>query len=146
MPCLRFLFTPRPESGRLLLRLRSRFPQPMLRKNRRTHATPDSSLSLSLKATAFRSLAHRLRLRCSELLRSLCASVPPQMDDRSTPRLSVCATRFRVPVPRLVMFSNPFFARFQPLALTGLLPHGAITWRCPLKTTPASRPVLLAFS
>ncbi len=47
---------PRPESGG--------FCSGFAPQNRRTHATPDSSLSLSLKTAAFRSLALMLWLRC----------------------------------------------------------------------------------
>jgi hypothetical protein len=50
---------PRPESGG--------FCSGFAPQNRRTHATPDSSLSLSLKTAPFRSLALMLRLRCSRL-------------------------------------------------------------------------------
>ena len=48
---------PRPESGGFCSGSAPRFPSAP--QNRRTHAAPDSSLSLSLKASPFRLLAHR---------------------------------------------------------------------------------------
>ena len=53
-----------------------------------THWLELPSLSLSGKTSPFRFLARLLRLRCSVLLRSLCASEPPQPGERSTASLS----------------------------------------------------------
>jgi hypothetical protein len=70
---------------RLLLRRRSPLPSVSAPQNRRPHAAPDSSLSLSLKSLQFRSFAHLLRLRYSVSPCSHCASGPSHMGDRSLP-------------------------------------------------------------
>ncbi len=88
-------FPRRPESGGFRFRSAPRFPHSSLRKTGRTQATSNSSLSFSLKTPPFRFLAHSVRLRCSVSLRSLCASGPTQIGDRSTPGLSGLETRYR---------------------------------------------------
>jgi len=81
-------FPRRPESGGFRSDSAPPPPSGCAPQNRRTHAAPGSSLSLSLKTLPFRLLAHLLRLRCSVSLLSRCASRPPQTGDRSTPGLS----------------------------------------------------------
>jgi len=90
-------FYRRPESPGFRFRSAPPPPSGCAPQNRRTHAAPDSSLSLSLQTLPLRFLAHLLRLRCSVSLLSLCASGPPQMGDRSTPGLSGGETRHRGP-------------------------------------------------
>jgi len=63
----RHTISPRPESGGFRYGYASPSCEAVTPRNRRTHAAPDSNLSLCLKATAFRLLALSFRLRCSFL-------------------------------------------------------------------------------
>jgi len=114
-------FPPRPESGGFCYQLRFSFVRGWAIAKPPHSCRPDSSLSLSQKASPFRLLAHLLRLRCSVSLLPLCASEPPQMGERSTPGLSILRDKISRPRAPVVMFSNPFCQRSQPLALTSLL-------------------------
>ena len=93
----------RPESGGFRCRYAAPPPSGCAPQNRRTHAAPVSSLSLSLKASPFCLLAHLLRLRCSVSLRSHCASGPTQMGDRSTPAFQ--AERQEIAAPHVPLFA-----------------------------------------
>jgi hypothetical protein len=87
--------------------LRFSFVRGCAPRNHRTQAAPNSSLSLKGKDPPFRFLARSIRLRCSVLLRSLCASGPLQPGERYTPGLSPERQESAAPRPRLVTFSNP---------------------------------------
>jgi len=81
-------FSPRPESGGFRSGCALPLHRSLAPRNRRTHAAPDSSFSLSRKAAAFRLLALVLRLRANvfaALALRFCAYAP---GERFTSQLS----------------------------------------------------------
>jgi hypothetical protein len=88
---------PCPESGGFRYSYASPSSEAGLRENRRTHDVPNSSLSLSLKASPFRLFAHLLRLRCSDSLRSLLRVWACSNGRTLHVKAFICETRYRGP-------------------------------------------------